>query len=96
MEQQLFVYKADFYTIPRDPAIIVAINILINPDANFKHILHTTNAVSDISEGLEYTQSDVTFVFCSVRTDDIFEKCSLLHCKAYFDLITYSLEQNPS
>jgi len=96
MEQQMFVYKADFYTIPRDPAIIVAINILINPDANFKHILRTTNAVSDLSEGLEYARSAVTFAFCSVRTDDIFEKCSLLHCKDYSDLFTYSVEQSPS
>jgi hypothetical protein len=88
MEQQLFVYKADFYTIPRDPAIIVAINILINPDKNFKHILRTANAVSDLSEGLDYARSAVTFVFCSVRTDDIFEKCSLLHCKDHFDLLT--------
>jgi hypothetical protein len=96
MEQQLFVYKADFYTIARDPAIIVAINILINPDANFKHVLRTTNAVSDLSIVLEYARSAVTFVFCSVRTNDIFEKCSLLDCKDYFDLFTFSVDQSPS
>jgi len=96
-EQQLFVFKkADFCTIPRDPAIIVAISILINPDANFKRILRSTNAVSDFSEDIEYARSAVTF-FCSVRTDDIFGKCSpFLHCKDYFDLFTYSMEQSPS
>jgi len=96
-EQQLFVYKADFYTIPRDPAIIVAINILINPDANFKRILRSTKAVPDFFEGLEYARSAVIFVFCSVRTDDIFQKCPpFLHCKDYFDSFISSMEQSPS
>ena len=93
----MFVYKADFYTIPRDPAIIVAINIRINPEANFKRILRTTNADSDFSEGLEYARSAVTIVFCSVRTGDIFGKCSpFLHGKDYFALFTYSMQQSPS
>ena len=75
----------------------MAINILINPDANFKRILRSSDSVSDFSEGLEYAQSAVTFVLCSVRTDDILEYFSnFLHCNDYFDLFTYSMEQSPS
>jgi hypothetical protein len=86
-----------FLQIPHDPAIILAINILINPDANFKRILRTANAVSDFSEGLEYARFAVTLVFCLARTDGMFDKCSpFLHCKDYSDLFTYSREHSSS
>jgi hypothetical protein len=82
----MFIYKADLYKKPRDTAIIVTINIHINPDANFKRILRATKAVSAFCGGLEYARSAIIFVFFSVRTDDVFDKLSsFLHCKDYFD-----------
>jgi hypothetical protein len=89
-EQQLFVYKADFYTIPRDPAIIVAINILINPDANFKRILRSTNAVFFISLKAS-NMHDLPLHLLSVQFEPTPYSKNVLLCCIVRAILTYLL-----